>query len=331
MKTTPPSLLLAALVLLLCVSIAAYRQQINTPPEMTPVPTAVLPTAEALQSLAPRWIVSADEARSLIAQGATALDARGGLYFGHIKGAISVSWKDFSPTDSAHRGNLLASDTELSERLQDLGVSTDRPVVVFGNPPRGWGEDGRIVWMLRSLGHTQATMVDGGFRALTESNISLPLPLATSDSRFKIQRNNQWSIEKESLKRQLGEGNLIVVDTREAREFSGSTPYGEQRGGHIIGAVHLYFKDLLDSDGRLLPEPVILDKLDALNITPDKRVVAYCTGGIRSSWLVAVLTAIGFRAQNYAGSMWEWSASPAYEYPLEMTSVNGFARLLRML
>jgi len=282
--------------------------------QAAPVSTAALPGADVSQTLVDRWIVNADEARSLMAQGATVLDTRTGLYSGRIEGAVPINWKDFSPTDPTTRGNLLSDDAELTERLQALGISTDRPVVVFGNSPRGWGEDGRIVWMLRSLGHTQAVMVNGGFRALTNNTVSIPV--TDSDSRFEIQRNNQWSIERDALRSQLDADNLVVVDTREPREFAGSTPYGEQRGGHIPGAVHLYFKDLLGSNGELLPKEIILGKLDALNITPDKQIVVYCTGGIRSGWMVAVLTTLGFQAQNYAGSMWEWSAAPADEYLL---------------
>ena len=298
----------------------ACRQQVNTPAGSVQAASASVVDAASVtapQTLANRWIASADEARSLIEQGATVLDARSGLHVGRIEGAVPISWKDFSPTGATTRGNLLADDAQLIEQLQAHGISSDRPVVVFGNPPRGWGEDGRIVWMLRSLGHTQAVMVNGGFQALMDSGAPISAAVAAADSTFVIHRLAQWSIEKDALKSQLGAENLVIIDTREPREFAGSTPYGEQRGGHVPGAVHLYFKALLDEQGKLLPHETILNKLEALNITQDKQIVVYCTGGIRSGWLVAILTTMGFRAQNYAGSMWEWSAEPASEYPLD--------------
>ncbi|MEM9151590.1 MAG: rhodanese-like domain-containing protein [Cyanobacteria bacterium P01_F01_bin.3] len=321
MQMTNNSILLAALALLLCAPIVACRHQVSTAADSiqaTSVPVVAPEQADASQSLVNRWMVSADEARSLIEQGATVLDARGGLRFGEIEGAVPISWKDFSPTDPTSRGNLLTDEAELVAQLQAHGISTDRPVVVFGNLPRGWGEEGRIVWMLRSLGHTQAVMVDGGFQALTASGGSLPTVLDPSEVTFEVRRNDEWSIEKDALKSALGSDDLVVIDTREPREFGGSTPYGEQRGGHVPGAVHLYFKDLVDADGKLLPDQSIFDKLASLNITPDKQIVVYCTGGIRSGWLVAVLTTLGFQAQNYAGSMWEWSAASPAEYPLEV-------------
>lgn len=307
MQITNNSVLLTVLAIFLCIPLLACRQQVNTAADSVQAAAVSVTKSERVvpQSLINQWVVSADEAKSLIAQGATVLDTRGGLHFGSIEGAVPINWKDFSATEPTARGNLLTNDAELSERLQAHNISTDRPVVVFGNPPRGWGEEGRIVWMLRSLGHTQAVIVDGGFQALTESETPLPTVISASDSRFEIRRNNQWNIEKETLRSQLNANNLVIIDTREPREFAGSTPYGEQRGGHIPGAIHLYFKNLLDSDGKLLPQQTILSKLEDLSITPDKQIVVYCTGGIRSGWLVAVLTSLGFQAQNYAGSMWE--------------------------
>ncbi|MEM9945131.1 MAG: rhodanese-like domain-containing protein [Cyanobacteria bacterium P01_D01_bin.36] len=320
MQITNNSVLIAILALFLFVPLVACRQQGNTAADSvqaTAVSVVESEQSSMLQTLESRWIIGADEARSQIEQGATVLDARTGIHFGKIKGAVPISWKTFSPTDPATRGNLLEDDTQLREQLEALGISNSKPVVVFGNAPRGWGEDGRIVWMLRSLGHTQAVMVDGGYQALIDAGVNATVLSEETNNRFEVRRNSRWSITKEALKSQLGSNNLVVIDTRELREFAGSTPYGEQRGGHIPGAIHLYFKDFLDDDGKLLPQQTILNKLETLSISTDQQIVVYCTGGIRSGWLVAVLTTLGFQVQNYAGSMWEWSAAPADDYPLE--------------
>lgn len=266
-------------------------------------------------SLSERWVVSGTEAADLIAQGATVLDARGRWVRRPFPGAIQVRWQDFSPTRAEMRGTLL-DDEQLGAQLRSLGVSNNKPVVVFGNLPGGWGEEGRIVWMLRSLGHTQAVMVDGGVEALRATDVVVPTVAPTLGD-FVVKRDSRWSIEKEELRSQLNSDNLVIIDTREPREFNGATPYGEQRGGHIPGAISLYFKTLLDNEGKLLPEQALLEQFASLGLTSDKTIVVYCTGGIRSGWLAAVLVSMGFDAKNYAGSMWEWSAASADSYPLE--------------
>lgn len=111
--------------------------------------------------------------------------------------------------------------------------------------------------------------------------------------------------------------NLILIDSRSLEEFAGATLYGEQRGGHIPGAISLHFKDLIDEKGFLLPSELILNKFNQLNFKQDTPIVTYCTGGIRSAFVVAVLVNLGFtNVKNYAGSMWEWSALPSSSYPL---------------
>lgn len=299
-----------------------------------------------------QWIITAPQALQLVKEGAVLLDAQGkGLGLKRIPGAQIVSWQQFSRSDPPYRGNLLDDDQQLTQMFQDLGITRDRPVVVFANPPQGWGEDGRIVWMLRTLGHPQAVIVDGGVQALRaeaapSNSSSTQNQIGDGTEPFIVDRASQqsettvasgdWDIQQDELQRliQSSENSAtenpatelqtstattaspVLIDTREPREFAGETPYGEQRGGHIPGAVHLYFKDLLTEDGFLRPEAELVAILQRYGITKDKRAIAYCTGGIRSGWLTAVLTHYGYTIENYAGSMWEWSARPADQYPL---------------
>jgi thiosulfate/3-mercaptopyruvate sulfurtransferase len=131
-----------------------------------------------------------------------------------------------------------------------------------------------------------------------------------------------WSIQCDELQAHLSvqsaSKKLIVIDTRSLREFAGATPYGEQRGGHIPGAVHFYFKDLIDTKGYLLPRNQIIDKLNHFEIKLDTPIATYCTGGVRSAFFTAVLADLGFtNIKNYPGSMWEWSAAAPSSCPLE--------------
>ena len=281
--------------------------------------------SQAIISLEKRWVVSATEAKRLIEQGAALLDARGqNLMTRPLQGSVAVNWRQFSPKDSITRGNLLTDDEQLTQQLQALGISTHTPVVVFANPSHGWGEDGRIVWMLRTLGHQKAVLVDGGFQALVAAKVSFQqrTPFSPQPGDFVVRRSAEWDIQQDQLRTQLGAGNLVIIDTREPREFAGKTPYGEQRGGHIPGAINLYFKDFLAADGTLLSPQTLLTKLRDVGVTPNTPIVVYCTGGIRSSWLTSVLVTLGFQVKNYAGSMWEWSAGGEEGYPLEREGGN---------
>src|SRR5690554_3190457 len=280
-----------------------------------------VPLVEAVALSSNDWIVEAPRARALIAQGSvTVLDSRGKVQWlkGHVPGAQRVSWDDFTRADKRETRGILKSAGELTQALQALGVSASRPVLVVGNPPDNWGEDGRIVWMLRTLGHPKVAMVDGGQKALEKAGLKAVHSPGAEDAKkgdFVAKKPNHLNIDRQALKARLGQADFVALDTREAREFAGKTPYGESRGGHVAGAKHLHYEELFAADGRLLPRATIKAKLAKLGIAPDTEVAAYCTGGVRSGWMVVILQHLGYtKARNYAGSMWEWSAQDAAEY-----------------
>lgn len=307
-----------ALIIALAIALVPPHRPRQSQPLAVP-PTASNRTLIDLQTLQHQWIVSPDQANQLLAQGATLLDARYPNARQTLQGSVMVSWQPFSQPRGFNHGKLLTDDAALSQQLQAVGVSSDRPVVVVADPLNGWGEEGRIVWMLRSLGHSAAVLVDGGYSALAATGIPLTSYQATIASipgTFVVNRTTQWDISRDQLRADLSNPNVVIIDVRERREYNGKTPYGEQRGGHLPGAIHIYYKELLDSAGNMLPRPAILAKLASQGVTPDTQVVTYCTGGIRSGWFTAVLTSLGLDAKNYSGSAWEWAAAPAGQYPL---------------
>lgn len=279
------------------------------------------------QNLHNQWVVSAAQAKQLIEQGATILDSRNVLLWltGHIPGAVHVRWKQFSQQRSPNKGKLLENTEVLEQKLRAIGVNNTKPVIVIGNPayPCNFGEEGRIVWMLRTLGHQSAAFVDGGETALTQVGVPITLEIIKPiPGDFVVKPTALWSIQRDELQATLSSPSasepLIVIDTRSPQEFAGATPYGEQRGGHIPGAVHFYFNELKDAKGYLLPREQIMTKLKQLGMERDTPIVTYCTGGVRSAFFTAVLTDLGFtQVKNYPGSMWEWSAAPASSYPLD--------------
>ncbi len=264
------------------------------------------------------WIIGADQARALLADGAVLFDTRSDDQRSAlpVEGAVPVAWPAFTEPDLPDKGKLLSDDTVLTGKLQALGVLAGKPVVVIADSQNGWGEDGRIVWTLRSLGKADSFMVDGGVAALLADG---PVTVAAATpGDFIVARTDAYGITKEQLKADLGQPNLVILDTREPREYAGETPYGEARGGHVPGAQPLYYRDLVGENGKVLEGDALRARLDALGVGPDTTVVSYCTGGIRSGFVTAVLQTAGIDARNYAGSMWEWAAAPEADYPLEM-------------
>ena len=295
MLTLPRRALLAASLLLPLATLSAHAETVDST----------------------QWVIEADEARALLASGALLLDTRGqDLKDAQpLPGSVPVVWQDFTNPDLPNKGQLLAEDAVLTEKLRILGVSTAVPVIAVADTAQGWGEDGRIVWTLRTLGHDQAYLVNGGIAALLAAGDLAVTPVATPGD-FTVARNEAYEITKEELLTLIEKPDVVILDTREPREYAGETPYGETRGGHVPGAKHIFCKDLVGADGKVLAGDALKARLADLGVGADTQVVSYCTGGIRSGFVTAVLNNAGVKARNYAGSMWEWSASDPATYPL---------------
>ncbi len=273
--------------------------------------------------LAKSWVISAEQAYQLKQSGAVFLDARdiSHRFLPRIADAKSVTWEEFSLKDSPNNGKLLPKKNILSN-LEKLGVNGDTPVVVIGDPLNGWGEEGRIVWTLRSVGYQNSFWIDGGAKAyvgyLTEISKGKPAVKQQLKPNGPAKSHPELDIDHNQLKSawRAGDKNLYIVDVREEREFKGETPYGETRGGHIPGAKWIYFKDFLDDKGYLKSKEEIQNILNKQSVSKNGTIVSYCTGGIRSAWTTSVLLSYGISAKNYSGSMWEWASLNASDYPL---------------
>ncbi len=282
-------------------------------------------------SAGPARIVTAGElSAALTAAGRTpvVLDARPSSSFraGHVPGSVRVDWRDFSESrpgvasflfgDPARWGLLAADRTSLRDRLRALGLSASRPVVVVGDPS-GWGEEGRVAWMLLTLGHPEVALLDGGFpewAARNPGRIEKGAARPPPPGDFEPVPQPDRRIRLDALRAALAASEVTLLDARTAGEFAGERERGQKRGGRIPGARLVPAAALRSADGRYV-DGEALAKL-AGPLRPGSPVVTYCTGGVRSALLAVLLEArLGIVAANYDGSLWEWGSRD--DLPLE--------------
>jgi thiosulfate/3-mercaptopyruvate sulfurtransferase len=241
------------------------------------------------------------------------LDARGWWAYrgGHVPGAVRISWLDHR-AGRGRTGKLPRDLDALARALAQKGVDGGTRVVVYGAAGDGWGEEGRIAWMLYYLGHPDVTVLDGGWAAWRAAGgpIERAAPPALPPGHFSAHPRAAVRATADDVAAATTTGAL-VLDTRSAAEWRGSRRYWPARVGHVPGAVHLEWRDLLDAAGRLDRSPAQRLRLAARGLTPDRPVIAYCVGGVRSGEAFWALRALGFRdVRNYDGSWYEWSADP---------------------
>ena len=245
------------------------------------------------------------------------LDSRSTWKFllGHIPGAINLpNWKDFTETKNGVPGILIKDLRTLAEKISNLGIGKEQKIVIYGDPKDSWRTDGRFLWMFHYLGFENVSILEGGIKLWqkNEKKIERGAGRKVEKSNFNasdIQLNSSVIANKDWINSRLGAPNLSIIDTRTLEEYKGATPYGSKKGGHIPGAVHIDWKEFFNSKGYLKNKNYLINILKNYDVTANKEIVVYCTGGVRSAMAYFVLKYLGFKARNYDGSWWDWSYS----------------------
>ena len=227
---------------------------------------------------------------------------------GHIPGA--VLWNVY--TDLRHPDYGPIADDELEQLLSRSGVSHDTTVVCYGYGAHlGY-------WLLKSRGHHDVRVMDaprdrwldgGRSWSLEEPEVApAAYPPAAPEPRLEASRETVLSM--------VGKPGRVILDVRSRAEYEGERFWpsgvteGAGRAGHVPGSVHLPIEAFRTDDGRFRDADEIRSALLARGITPDRRVVTYCTVGNRASqaWF-ALVELLGYAdAGVYYGSWAEWGS-----------------------
>ena len=262
-----------------------------------------------------RYFVSVDWLKKHLGTGLVILDAREGLgyRFGHIPGALPVTWKQLSDLSPEFGSPVWGTATDmeiLSDVISNLGITKASEIVIYADTHKGWGEDGRIFWTLRIAGLSKLKMLDGGIREWRKQNGPISLKRTTpvkSDFRVSLPDFRRF-IDTRQLKSDYAAYTL--VDTRAEDEYNGAVKFGEKRGGHLPGAMLLPYTDFL-VDGLLKPVDELNRMLTQTGLGREDRVVLYCTAGIRSAYVQVIMEMLGYdRVKNYDESFYIWASDP---------------------
>ncbi len=248
------------------------------------------------------------------------LDARSAEEYqvGHIPGAINTPWQMFAEVDGApgEQGwGVLKDAKKLSQVFSELGINDKKQIVVYADP-NAWGEDGRIVWMLRMAGLDNSSILNGGWvgwknnngEISTETVQVIPEEFSVAALDKELTASTDWILERQE--------EIKIVDSRSSKEFEGAVDYGEKRGGHLPEAINIPFKEVLRDDATVKSQKELEELFTEAGLKPGDKIVVYCTAGIRSAHLTLMLRMAGFEnARNYDASYYEWAGNE--QLPLE--------------
>jgi len=242
---------------------------------------------------------------------------------GHIPNAVHIGkWQDFTQKIKGVRGLLIKNPNLIASKFNSYGIHPSKTIVIYGEPDDPWRTDGRFFWMFERFGFNKVIILEGGVENWKNSRSKLEFGqgkpsvkslLTAKDIRLNpdVSADQQWIMER------LGSKNLAIIDNRTREEYYGANPYGSPRGGHIPTAVHIHWPDFFLPNGYMKSKNELLNILNQFNITYEKEVIVYCTGGVRSAMAYFVLRHLGYKVRNYDGSWWDWSQNA--KLPIELS------------
>ena len=242
------------------------------------------------------------------------IDARGGmLEEGSLMydKAIVVDWTDISllgEFGGEELGKLLSKEN-YQQIFSKVGITDESEVLVYGftMPEQGFGDEARVLYTFSYAGFDNVKFIDGGFKQVEKLGYNKKYVPTTdridvSDVVRSEATQNKKAIYTDELLSKMGNTDVQIIDTRLEVEYNGRVIYGENKAGHIPGAISLPFNSLVDSNGFLKSRAVLEKYVTDKGLDKNKLQVTYCTTGVRASYVAVILEELGFTVQNYEPS-----------------------------
>ena len=225
--------------------------------------------------------------------------------------AVVVDWTDISllgEFGGEELGKLLSKENYL-QIFTKLGINDDSEVLVYGftMPEQGFGDEVRVLYTFRYAGLNNVKFIDGGFKQVEKLEFNKNYEpsfdrIDVSDVVRNEATQNDKAIFTDELLSKVGSEGVQVIDTRLEVEYNGRVIYGENKAGHIPGAISLPFNTLVDNNGFLKSREELEKYVTEKGLDKNKLQITYCTTGVRASYVAVILEELGFKVRNYEPS-----------------------------
>jgi 3-mercaptopyruvate sulfurtransferase SseA len=255
--------------------------------------------AHASQAATLPIIVSADQAKQLIASGAKIVDVRSKAAYdkGHIPGAVNLPWQTLNVSESDGIRNEFASDETFEKAFSAAGLAYGDTILIYETnslPGRAY-----VAFEYAGLA-AKAHVLDGGVSAWKDGLSTDAVTVAATE--FKLENKNDIRVNKEYVASKVGKEGAIIIDGRNEEAYA---------DGHIPGAKALPAARLLNKDATLQSEPVLTALLQSKGVTQDQEVVSYCGSGVAAANNYLALKNLGYTNVVLYDASWdEWSRDP---------------------
>ncbi len=225
---------------------------------------------------------------------------------GHIPGARFL-WPDWLVSDNPDLSYELPSVSELTQRLEDLGVSDSSEIVLCFSGSE-LSSTTRMFFTLDYLGLAdRAYILDGGLNAWKAEKRPLTTDTAAHAEgtvaprvREEVRTNGDW------IAGHLHDRGIRLVDARASVFYTGENPTWDKKG-HIPGAVNVPFNTVADSVSKFKSADTLQAIFDRAGIKRGDKIVPYCHVGQQATVIYFVAKNLGYDVSLYDGAFEDWA------------------------
>lgn len=231
----------------------------------------------------------------------------------HVPGADFLDLQGEFSDETTRLRFMMPATAQLEAAFGRHGVGPGTRVVLYSLGSMMWAT--RFWWMLRSLGFDGAAVLDGGFDRWsaegrpTERGPARGYPPAT----FAARPRPGFFVDRHAVLAAKGDPGTVVLNALGPQYHRGLEPSRYGRPGRVPGSVNVPAATVVDPDTRcFLPLAEAQARFTAQGVTPDRRVIAYCGGGISATIDLFLLHQLGYGDLTlYDASMGEWAKDPS--------------------
>lgn len=234
----------------------------------------------------------------------------------HLEGAIFVDLNsqlaDFNKDVSNGGRHPFPKLEFFLETVANLGIS-DKSHVILYDDKNGSNAAARFWWMLKSIGHQNVQVLNGGIQEAEKNHfpLSSKMELTSKAEPYKVDnwRLNIATIDE--VEQASKSKNHLVIDVRDADRFYGKTEPIDLIAGHIPGAINVPFAENLDENGLFLEPNLLKKKYEKLFGTIEtENIIVHCGSGVTACHSLLAMDYAGLKVPKlYVGSWSEWSSN----------------------
>jgi len=229
-----------------------------------------------------------------------------GARYAHLDHHLS---NPITPTSGRHP---LPDFDQLIEQIRVWGIGNHNQVIAYDDANGAYAS--RLWWLLRTLGHTQVAVLEGGIQTWESNGYTLESTLPDAQKTAfaaHLNRHAWWDIDE--LQQHLKAKDCVLIDARAKQRFDGISEPIDPVAGHIPGSVNLFIGDILDSRGLFLkPEQLREQYQQCIGDIHPSQAIHSCGSGVFACFGILAMEVAGLKGSKlYPGSWSEWIRDPA--------------------